>query len=246
MKAKVLCVYDNGAIENTSFIGAHGLSILIDVDGQKTLFDTGMRGRYLLHNLSFMRIKPDEIDRIVISHNHRSNTGGLKAFAEARKEPIDVYVNDSFEGLRGFMGSKVSEEITSKLNFIHMTEDIELSEHLHVIGPFGAEKEFFPILRTRDGPAVFSSCYHCGLNEPLDYVKTKYHRNPYALIGGIHLPKAKQKTVDPVSDIISSYGVSKMYINHCATPRGIVYLRTRFGLHGVNDFFVGDSAEFNL
>ncbi len=246
MKAKVLCVYDNGALENTSYIGAHGLSMLIDADGQKTLFDTGMRGRYLLHNLSFMRIKPDEIDRIVISHNHRSNTGGLKAFLEARTEPVDVYVNENFEGLRGFMGMKVDDSVISKMNIIRMTDDTELSEHLRVAGPFGTEQEFFPILRTRDGPVVFSSCYHCGVREPLEYVKTEYSRNPYALVGGIHLPKAKQRTVDPVSEVIASYGVSKMYINHCATPRGIVYLRTHFGLRGVNDFFVGDSVEFNL
>lgn len=246
MKAKIICVYDNGAQVNTSFIGAHGLSMLIDVDGQRTLFDTGMRGRYLLHNLSFMRISPNDIDRVVISHNHRSNVGGLKSLIEAREKELDVYVNEDFQGLRGFLGSSVKQAVTSKMNLIRMDGDLTLSEHLDVIGPFGEVQEFFPVIRTRHGPAIMSSCYHCGVEGPLDAVKERYGRQAYAMIGGIHLPKAKQRMVDPVSEAISAHGVSELHINHCATPRGIVYMRTHFGLSNVHDLFVGDSIDFDL
>lgn len=246
MKAKIICVYDNGAKVNTSFIGAHGLSMLIDVDDQKTLFDTGMRGRYLLHNLSFMKVKPDDIDRVVISHNHRSNVGGLKSLIEARDGTLDVYVNGYFEGIKGFLGRSVGQEVESKMNLIHMDGDISLSDHLDVIGPFGDVQEFFPILRSRNGPVILSSCYHCGVDAPLDAVKERYGRQAYSMVGGIHLPKAKQKTVDPVSEAISAHGVSELHINHCATPKGIVYMRTHFGLNNVHDFFVGDSISYDL
>ncbi len=246
MKAKIICVYDNGAQVNTSFIGAHGLSMLVDVDGQRTLFDTGMRGRYLLHNLSYMKISPNDIDRVVISHNHRSNTGGLKSLIAARNGPLDVYVNEDFQGLKGFLGSSVPQDVTSKMNLIRMDGDISLSDHLDVIGPFGDVQEFFLVLRTRKGPVIMSSCYHCGVEAPLDAVKERYNGQAYGMVGGIHLPKAKKKTVDPVSEAISAYGVSDLHINHCATPKGIVYLRTHFGLNNVHDLFVGDSINYDL
>ena len=72
-KAKVLSVYDEGALEDTPFIGATGFSVLVEVDGQRTLFDTGMRGRYLIHNLDYLDVKPDMIDRVVISQIGRAH-----------------------------------------------------------------------------------------------------------------------------------------------------------------------------
>ena len=82
-KAKVLSVYDEGALEDTPFIGATGFSVLVEVDGQRTLFDTGMRGRYLIHNLDYLDVKPDMIDRVVISHNHKGNMGGFSSIVPA-------------------------------------------------------------------------------------------------------------------------------------------------------------------
>ena len=136
MKAKLLCVYDEGALENTSLIGARGLSIMIEVDGQRTLFDTGMRGRYLLHNMDQLKIDPESIDRIVISHDHKANMNGLKGFLEVRKEPVDVYAHPSCWQRKGMLGrSFFSGEIGQKYTPHDVMHTTQLSEHLSVIGP---------------------------------------------------------------------------------------------------------------
>lgn len=67
--------------ENTASIGGYlaewGLSMLVEVDGSKVLFDTGA-GIAAVHNAQLMGIDLAAVDRIVLSHGHYDHTGGLQ------------------------------------------------------------------------------------------------------------------------------------------------------------------------
>jgi len=142
MKAKVTCVYDEGAVVGTSLIGARGLSILVDVDGERTLFDTGMRGRYLMHNLDILEIDVNTVDRVVISHAHIAHVGGLEAFLEEREGSVDMMVTPDLRdmGPVKLMGipvskaplSKMSSETIGKANITETDTWTQLSEHLFI------------------------------------------------------------------------------------------------------------------
>ena len=247
MKAKVLSVYDEGAVENTPYIGAEGISILVEVDGERTLLDTGMRGRYLIHNLDYLDIKVDSIDRVVISHNHKANMGGLRKLLDNRTEPLDVYVNGSFGGLRRLFGrSLFSEEQASRADFHVMNGNTDLSEHLKVIGPFGGLEEYSLVLSSSKGPVVISSCYHSGVGPVLTEVRTVYGKDPCDLIGGLHVKRANQAKIDPVADVVKDFGSPHMHLCHCAENGAMTYMRVRFNLKGVDDFYVGTSVEFEV
>ena len=246
MNAKVLSVYDEGALENTPYIGAKGFSVLIDTDGQRTLFDTGMRGRYLMHNLDYLEIKADSIDRLVISHNHRPNIGGIGKLLENRTKPLDIYVNSSFSSLKRLFGRPMfDEEKAAKINLHVMEGDTKFSNNLMAIGPFGDLEEYCLVLSTIKGPVVISSCYHCGVGTVLGKVREEFGKDPYNLIGGLHIPKPNQKTVDPVADVIKEFGSPHMYLNHCGWP-AITFMRVRFNLKGVDDFYVGTSVDYKV
>lgn len=247
MQAKVLSVYDEGALEDTSYIGAKGIAILIDVDGQKTLFDTGMRGRYLIHNLEHLDVDVNTIDRVVISHNHKSNVNGLGKLLDDRTEPLDVFVNESFCSRKKLFGRSVfNEEQGAKIKVHEMSQNTQLSEHLMAVGPFGDLQEFFLVLKTRSGPVIFSSCYHNGTACVLSEVKKVTGKDPFCLIGGIHVPKANQKAMDPTAAIFKEFGSPKLYLSHCAFPNGITFLRVHFGLDGVKNFYVGTRLQFEV
>lgn len=246
MHARVLSVYDEGALEDTPLIGAKGISILIEVDGQRTLFDVGMRGRYLLRNMENLQIEPDSIDRVVISHNHRSNTGGLGKLLLERTKPLDVYVNKDFTSLTKSFGRPMfSEEQQQNLILHEMDGTTEFSSHLLAVGPFGRMNEYSLVMKTENGPVVITSCYHNGTRCVFESVKGVTGRNPYCLIGGLHTPKAKQKTIDPTAEIIKEYGSPRMYMCHCIGP-GITFLRVHFKLNGVKDFYVGTEVKFEV
>ena len=86
---RVICVVDNAARRGSSFWGEHGVSFLIEVEGQRLLFDTGQSGQVLLHNLQQLDVAPGEISAVALSHAHRDHTGGLTALlVEAQGLPI--------------------------------------------------------------------------------------------------------------------------------------------------------------
>ena len=248
MKVKVLSVYDEGALEDTPFIGAKGFSVLVEADGQRTLFDTGMRGRYLIHNLDYLDIKPDMIDRVVISHNHRGNMGGLGKLLDERSEPLDIYVNGQFSSLKKLFGRSLFTAEQASKAVIHVMEgDTKFSDHLTAIGPFGDLEEYSLVLSSSKGPVVMTSCYHSGTDCVLSKVKKVFGKDPYNLIGGLHMHKANQTVVNPTADILEGYGSPHMYMCHCAKESGAVtYLRVRFNLKGVDDFYAGSKVEYEV
>ena len=247
MQANVISVYDECALEDTPMIDAKGISVLIEVDGERVLFDTGMRGRYLIGNLGNLDVKPESIDKVVISHNHKSNVNGLGKLLDQREGLLDVFVNSQFSQRKKLFGRPAySEERSDKMAVHEMGGNTQITEHLTAVGPFGQLEEYFLVLETRDGPVVFSSCYHCGTSCVMEAVKGLTGRNPFCLIGGIHVPKANQQAMDPTAEVFRKYGSPRLYLNHCAYPNGIIHLRVHFGLNGVKNFYAGTRLRFEV
>jgi len=67
-------------VENTAgdrdVLAEHGLSLLVEADNRRMLFDTG-QGRAFLDNARRLGISVDSIDAAVLSHGHFDHTGGL-------------------------------------------------------------------------------------------------------------------------------------------------------------------------
>jgi 7,8-dihydropterin-6-yl-methyl-4-(beta-D-ribofuranosyl)aminobenzene 5'-phosphate synthase len=74
MEIKITTLSENTATADC--IGEWGLSMLIDADGKRILFDTGA-GTAALMNATTMKIDLSGVDCIVISHGHFDHTGGL-------------------------------------------------------------------------------------------------------------------------------------------------------------------------
>ncbi len=74
MTIRITTLSENTA--NVGFIGEWGLSLLIETDGLKILFDTG-QSFSVTHNARVLKVDLSTIDKIVISHGHFDHTGGL-------------------------------------------------------------------------------------------------------------------------------------------------------------------------
>lgn len=88
MKIYVLC--DDYAGYNSRFIAQHGISILIDSDSTRILFDTGQSSDTVLRNMKVLNINPSSINLIFLSHCHYDHTGGLLKILEKinRRTPV--------------------------------------------------------------------------------------------------------------------------------------------------------------
>ena len=71
---------DNTTLTDQDLMGESGLSFLIESDGRKCLFDTGLSGLFLA-NAEKMGIDLTDLDFLVLSHGHIDHTGGLPALA---------------------------------------------------------------------------------------------------------------------------------------------------------------------
>ena len=70
-------------------IGEWGFAAVIEVDGQRLLFDTGQRPETVLHNARELGIDLSGITDVVITHNHGDHTAGLVTLRRemAKKNP---------------------------------------------------------------------------------------------------------------------------------------------------------------
>lgn len=74
MKNKVTILSDNRA--DKPFISEHGLSILLEIDNKRLLFDTG-QGETLFQNADKLGIPLTDLDALVLSHGHYDHGGNV-------------------------------------------------------------------------------------------------------------------------------------------------------------------------
>lgn len=89
LKLTVLC--ENTVGVPHGIVGEWGLSIFIEVNGKKILFDTGERGN-LLNNATVLGIDLKSVGALVLSHGHYDHTGGIRAFLQYRGR-LPVYAH---------------------------------------------------------------------------------------------------------------------------------------------------------
>jgi 7,8-dihydropterin-6-yl-methyl-4-(beta-D-ribofuranosyl)aminobenzene 5'-phosphate synthase len=90
MKLKITTLSENTA-GRADLVGEYGLSVLIEQDGKKILFDTG-QSTSCVKNADAMHVRLDDLDMIILSHGHYDHTGGLKEVL-MRTGSIDVYAH---------------------------------------------------------------------------------------------------------------------------------------------------------
>jgi 7,8-dihydropterin-6-yl-methyl-4-(beta-D-ribofuranosyl)aminobenzene 5'-phosphate synthase len=78
--------------ENTAELGClaeWGLSMFVEADGAKILFDTGA-GVAAVHNARLFNIDLAAVDHIVLSHGHRDHTGGLRDVLMKMNKDVEI------------------------------------------------------------------------------------------------------------------------------------------------------------
>ena len=88
MKLTLTTLGENTA-GNPSLLGELGLSILIEAESTTILLDTG-QNISVTHNIDFLGVDPDRIDKIVLSHGHFDHTGGLRMLLQRIRRRVEI------------------------------------------------------------------------------------------------------------------------------------------------------------
>ena len=169
---KLTIVYDNTVFsKNFDLLSDWGFSCLIEAE-ETILFDTGAKGDMLLHNMRNLGVKPDVIDKVVISHEHYDHNGGLSKLISFC-EHVDLY---RLEG-------KIFDPKT-KLTIVK--QPMEITKNIFSTGlmPGSPVDEQSLILKGDKGWYILTGCSHNGVENILQ--KAKKYGKIKGIIGGLH------------------------------------------------------------
>ena len=171
MRLKIL--YDN--VSADGFISGWGFSCLVETVKQKIMFDTGWDGNVLLYNMQRSGITKEDIDTIVISHDHWDHMGGLTHILHP---DVKVYVPNSFS-------RQLKHEISQKADVIETTGLQAITPDVYTTGEMGEKiKEQALLLKINQGIVVITGCAHPGLENFINAAKDSGEM--YGVIGGFH------------------------------------------------------------
>jgi len=86
IKVRVLV---NNTVKQRGWLAEHGLALLIEINGQRILFDTG-QGQALPHNFKLVSDGQQKLAAIVLSHGHYDH-GGALATMELNQIPLYLH-----------------------------------------------------------------------------------------------------------------------------------------------------------
>ena len=187
-----------------------GFSCLIRGLEKTILFDTGGNGAVLLSNMRTLGVKPDDIDVIVLSHDHHDHTGGLAAFL-AENPNVTVFVPISFP--ERFKRRVRAEGAT----LVPVDEPCRICEGADSTGQLGnAIREQALCISTANGLFVVTGCAHPGIVEMTEVASTLSSSGVCGIMGGFHMKGFTEKKIVEVIERLKAMGVTVAGPCHCS------------------------------
>jgi len=198
-----------------------GFACLISGTEKTILFDTGAKGDLLLANFEKMKLRPADVELVVISHNHGDHTGGLLPFL-AKNSQVDVYLPAATP--EAFV-KKVKAHGVSVV-----TKPVEICKGVSVIGPLGDKIiEQALVVDTKKGLVIITGCSHPGVVAIAKKAKEHLGRDIFMVLGGTHLLNHSNEDLQRVVDDLKGLGVQKMGATHCSGDKAIAKMKEAFG-----------------
>ncbi len=95
MELKITTLIENEEDNQGNLTCEHGLSLYIEFQGKRILFDTGQTVAFL-DNANKMGIDVTAVDYCIVSHGHYDHSGGMERLGEGLSNPLPLYVGKDF------------------------------------------------------------------------------------------------------------------------------------------------------
>ncbi|MDX8335453.1 MBL fold metallo-hydrolase [Candidatus Cetobacterium colombiensis] len=217
---------------NKELAKEHGLSLYIETNGMKILFDVGESKKFW-KNAEKMGINLEEIDYLILSHGHKDHGGGLPYFIKKNKK-AKIYCSEYFfdKHYKKILGAYIEIGIpyeyldVERFNFIQESLEIEnlflfhsgnkenenpLNESLYTKNVHGEyEKDSFKhelnmVIKENEKNILIVGCAHSGIDNILDYCNQNRIKVE-TIVGGLHLTsRTSLNKNDKYIDVLIEY-----------------------------------------
>lgn len=253
---KIVCIVEN-TTKNEALTAEHGLSLYIETEDKKILFDMGQTELFSV-NAEKMKVDLAEVDVAVLSHGHYDHGGGLSKFLSVNsKAPVCLSkyaFGDYYNGCEKYIGLDKSLEKEKRLVFTG--DEYRISQNLclfsknenerpNYLGSFGLNKlengvfvpdvflhEQYLLIEENGKRVLISGCSHKGVMDIVSWFE------PDVLVGGFHFSKIEDKSIlDKAVSALTSYK-TEYYTCHCTGVEQYEYMKEK--TNRIHYLFCGD------
>lgn len=199
-----------------------GLSVLVEYEDHKVLFDTGLDGPSLLGNMEVLGANPDDIDVIVLSHAHGDHTGGLQDLLARGIDP-EIYIPAAAGGV-------INMEQREQYTVIEVSGPEEILPGIFSTGVLGGSvPEQGLVVETPEGVVVITGCAHPGIVKMVRRASEIMKGEIALVIGGFHLARFNSEQIDAIIADFHSMGVKQVMPTHCTGEDQIAQFAEAYG-----------------
>ena len=231
----------------------HGLSIYVETDRHRILFDSGQSDAFL-DNARTLGIDLADVDIAVMSHGHFDHTGGLKAFLEVNKTAVVYMQCGAFIPHYNPVGKYIGVDQELKENpRIHFVKDrIDIDDEVKIesyhgrriylgIRSYGMTEEIdgartadqflheqYLIVTENDKKVLLSGCSHRGIYNIVQWAADEHVQT---LVGGFHFMKLEPEQFGEMDDTakkLMEYPIT-YYTCHCTGLEQYRYMKQIMG-----------------
>lgn len=237
---KIVVLNDNRC-DNDDFKCEHGISLYIEYNGSKVLFDAGQTDIFI-ENAKKLNIDLGKIDAIALSHGDYDHGNGLK-YLDVHTDLIchpDFMLTRISRRTGNDNGlNQTREEIQTRFNLIETKKPYNISDEIIFLGEIERTNDFengknLPatdgdgniyqhlddsgmVIKTEDGIVVISGCSHSGICNTVEYAKkVAKDDRVLAVMGGFHLKEIDECTLKTI-EYMKKNNVQGIYLAHCTS-----------------------------
>lgn len=191
---------------------SHGLSLYIELQDKKILFDVGPGTQYI-SNAMKLGVDLSDVDYLFVSHGHYDHGKRIKSFMKLNKKAqvyLSAFAFDGHYKKIGWFHVPIGIPKLKPSNRVHLiTENTTIGEGIQiitnvklpelVIPDTSLEKkehseimrddfnhELYVVLSENNAHVLFSGCSHKGIENIIDSIEKSLNTNLQAVVGGFH------------------------------------------------------------
>lgn len=254
---QIICLIENTS-NDTALSPEHGLSLYIEANGKKILFDMGQTDSYII-NAKKIGIDLSAVDTAILSHGHYDHGGGMGAFLKSNTK-ARIYLSQyaflpHYNSEVKYIGLDCNLKNNDRLNY---TNDVcKLSEGFtlyscnqntrkHRVSTVGMTEERdgmlcpdeflheqYLLIEENGKRVLISGCSHKGILDIVSWFQ------PDVLIGGFHFSKFPlDEKLTEYARLLNTYD-TVYYTCHCTGTEQYRFMKPH--IRSLNYLSTGDS-----